>query len=179
MPDYAPINTWRYLVRYQSGGLTHKVLLRTGEFAPLIVAADVYLAQAVDAIASLLPSDFAWLDAQQAPKGVNIFSPSALPAQPTGLSGGNERSYGANYFTFGYKSLDGVIGDFQIFGIQLGPAAVAGKNYRVSYGEDVNVDLALDVLQGQSDLTTISGEPAIFRPYVNYGVSAYWQRKLR
>lgn len=179
MADYATTNTWRYKVKYFSNFLTHTLMVRTMDTDPVSSGVPDKLAQFFDDLGAFLPADFAILSADMAAPGVVIMSPTTPPAPILGsIAGSVTLKHSANYFTFGYKSGDGVIGDFQVFGIENDIETLGGTNWRLTAGESVSVDTAVATLQ-TANLTTISGQSATFRTFVNTGVSAYWQRKNR
>lgn len=179
MANYATTNTWRYKVRYFSNFFTHTMLFRTYGLDPVSAGVPDKIAQFLDDLGAYLPADFAILSADMAAPGVVILSPTTPPA-PTlsGTAGGTNIKHAANYMTFGYKSSDGVIGDFQVFGIENDIETLGGSNWRITAGESASVDTAIATIQTAS-LTTISRMEASFRTFANVGVSAYWQRKIR
>lgn len=183
MLDFAPNLTWRYRVKYHSNGLNHDILIRTGEDSPATVGADLFLAEFLPTINEWLPTDFALLGAEECAPNSELFLPSVPPAagllEPLGTP---SREAGANYFSFSGKGNDGTQYKFTIYGVTMVPAQVVGKNYRLEYGDDGSMNSALDVLAGSANwaqATTVSGRLVHFRNYANYGVSAYWARKLR
>lgn len=183
MLDFAPNLTWRYRVKYFSNGLNHHITLRTGEDSPSATGADLLLDALLATLDAFLPTDFALLDADECAPGSDIFVPS-LPPVSSGItpSGTPSREAGANYLTFSGKGNDGTQFKFQLYGVVTEPSGVAGLDYRYQPGNNAAIDAAVNVLQndgGWVQTTTVSGRFVQYRSYVNYGVSAYWQRKLR
>lgn len=184
MLDFAANNTVRYRITYRSNSLTHTMLFRTGDENPETVGAEGFLPSVLASLEAYLPTDFSILDAETSAYGSDIFVPSLFAPDLSALTftATPERAKGANYVTFSYKDAIGVLGDFQIFGWTIEPTSVPGDNFRYEPGDNADVDLAVDAAIASAALvgiTTISGRPILLRRYVNYGVSAYWQRKLR
>lgn len=184
MAPFAPNVTNRYRVKYVSNGLVHTMLWRTGEESPAAVLDTGMLDRLITPIDTLIPSDFAILDCTESEMGSDIFVPSTVVQELTTASpsGTLDDAFGPNFFTFGGASDDGRLYDFQLFGISIQPNAVPGDDYRYSPGDSAAVDLAVGVLKTDAawtQLTTISLRSIRWRSYVNFGVSAYWQRAIR
>lgn len=179
MADYATTNTWRYKVRYFSNFETHNMLFRTFGLDPVSAGVPDIIAQFLDDLGGYLPADFAILSADMAAPGQVILGPTTPPAPSlSGVAGGTNIKHTANYMTFGYKSADGVLGNFKVYGIENDIEGLGGSNWRISAGESVSVDTAIATLS-TGPFTTISRQDAVFRTFANVGVSAYWQRKNR
>lgn len=91
MTTYAPNYTGRYRVHYVSAGIQHVAQLRRSRGAsPSSVGLLAATMRAAFApwVADL-PTDFAWISAEQADEDSDLFYPSTLPATLTGLRGTN------------------------------------------------------------------------------------------
>lgn len=182
--DFAPNLTYRYRVTYHSNGLTHRIIFRTGEDPPATVGADLFLNTILGPIQDFLPTDFALISSEQSAPGADIFLPADIDATLTDVAPGATPSKddGPNYLTFSGKGNDGTQYRFSIYGVSISPAEVDGKNYRFELGDNADIDVVLGLLKtdpGLTSMTTVNNRQVKFRNYANYGVSAYYQRKLR
>lgn len=80
------------------------------------------------------------------------------------------------YISFGGRSTDGRLVDFEVYGGVLGVTA----NYRTTAAESTAAAAVWAHMNGQGQLwRTISGAVPIWRTYANNGYNAYWQKELR
>jgi hypothetical protein len=89
MTTYSPDFTSRYRCKYHVCGIDHTIQLRRASGAtPGDTATLAATVSAVfSAVSAKLCTDFAFLSAEQADEGSDIFYPSTLPAAVTGTSG--------------------------------------------------------------------------------------------
>lgn len=183
MADYSTVNTTRYKVHYFSSGISHTVQFRCGNVDPVLAGMPGFFAATLAPLAPALADDFAILKAEQAAVGSTFFTPSTPPdISGWALGGPPQKQRGPHFLTFGGKGIiSGSLYDFQIFGWNLSADDIEGDNYRYELGESVAIDSVIDELATAATgvLTTIAGDTISWYSYVNFGVSAYWQRKLR
>lgn len=183
MADYSTVNTSRYKVHYFSNGITHTMQFRTGNSDPVIAGVVGFFENALAPLGPALPNDFAILKAEQAALGSTVFTPSTPPnISSWTLGGAPNKARGANFLTFGGKGIvTGALYDFQVFGWNISADDIEGDNYRYEIGESAAIDGVIDELATGATgvLTTIAGDTISWYSYVNFGVSAYWQRRIR
>lgn len=87
MTTYSPDYTSRYRAHYHVCGIDHTIQLRKALGATPSNTADLAgtVSSIFNAVAGRLGDDFAWLGAEQADEGSNLFYPSTLPAAVVGI----------------------------------------------------------------------------------------------
>lgn len=173
MAPLSPDNTARYKVFYVTNAKAHTQEIRTNVVSPSA------LGTLVDAYYTALNTKIygtTITEVQFASTGSNVFNPVT-----TGIEG-NVYSSGSGipgevpyYFDFIGRSTGGRRMRFAQFG-----AKALGSDYRYIAGEDSDLDNALAVIVGAgSAWVAIDGIKPTMKTYINAGVNAYWQRKVR
>lgn len=172
MAPLNPNNTPRFKVEYTVNGQGHTMEFRSSASPSAIgTFVDDLLTALGNKIFALIIGVVTY-----APSASNIFNPVT-----TGIEG-NTYGSGAGavvdvpkYFNFIGRSTGGRRVRFAVFG-----AGIDGADYRVYGSEDTNIDDALTVVDGFSaNLQAIDGLTPVWKPYVNMGYNAYWQREVR
>lgn len=167
-------NTTRWKVRYQQGNYSHTFEVRT--------AADVSPAAFGAFVGGFLDSlgGHVYLgvvtEVQRSVEGSDIFLPFATGLE--GVSFGEQPISVDNvprYIDFVGRSSGGRRVRLAIFGY-----AGVTSEYRVTAAENPEFATAIGMLNGSDDIgVAIDGMPVIWKPYVNVGYNAYWQRAVR
>lgn len=178
MADFAVNFTPRLVQRYFSGAHAHSHTWRY-ELPGALVEVKNQLSGFYDTLAAVLSNDARMLDASNYPAGSDISvatdSVSGTPGGSAALSVGGQ----AFAISFTARSLGGSNFKVSVFGVNFGPQAIPGGNYRIEAGEAANIDNVRAALVACSTLRGIDGEPLVWKPYANYRVDAYWQKKSR
>lgn len=167
-------STARYVVHYASGSLEHTQLFRMG--TPISPSAFGVFADALwTAIGGSL---------RQATINEVIFYPNGSTiGSPVAVTGFVGNTYGSGTPTNSQQSfeLNFVARSTGGRRVRLGffSPDVADETWRFNPGENVDVDAAIDVLEAQSDLVGIDGNPLIWKQYGNVLYNAYWIRHTR
>lgn len=181
MAPLAPSNTPRYLIHYSSGGLPHTMLIRMfDDVLPdeqnarldLIAAAMKPIMQPADAVGAV---DFI-------EQGSNIATPYGhdISGPGTAVVSGVTLEMSACFLSCTGKDVEGRDVSVHLYTV----LASSFPNYRQPIG--VVGSLYADwwssitsTVVDTSTVFTISGVAAFWKPYLNVGVNAYYQRKLR
>jgi len=186
MTTYSPDYTSRYRCKYKACGIEHTITLRKALGATS--GATALLAGTVHDIfnvwAALLPSDFAFISAEQADQGSNIFYPSTVPFAVTGALNpltytGIQKITSTNFIgrAFGSRarcSLYGIQWQFTDFADDPSSDPYNGK---VDGGEDARITSTINLLNTQAFAN--SGAPTTWYDYADIKVNDYWLRQLR
>jgi len=172
MANYAVTATPRVIATYISAGIQHTMECRRprGEApATSINNAHATMADFSGAFASLLPTDFLFVDSVYIPQDSDVSTPSgSLPGGPTGLI--DPATYTGvmkvTATTMSGKS-NGSKTKISIFGVFWDPSDVAGPaaNGKVTIAEDATVATAHTNLNSVAPTYAIDGTIATFHPY--------------
>lgn len=176
--DYATINTARYTARYTSCKAVHTATLRFPSAAVALASGATVLEEINAFLVYYLATDFAWLDAVVYGKNSSVGTPCDTPAASPG-AGVPKKPVTAKYLKFQARSSLGSLFSFSIFGIGLTEELIPGEDYRFQHGESAAVTAALDYLTTGTPCVGIDGGSLTWKKYANFGISAYWQRKIR
>ena len=185
MADYAPNFTARVVYKYVSSGSNHSLMLRPRiSTETAIDAQQLTLYLVLDALKSLLPNDFKLTEAVLYEAGETVSHPQPISSDLATFTGTSDTDdvYGANFISFQGRSFAGSRVSLNIYGIVAAPATVIGRDFRWQQGESAAVDAAIAMLandSGNDGIVAIDGTAPLWKQYANYGVSAYWQRRLR
>lgn len=183
--DYAINYTARYKLRYVCGGMTHTQQWRMGTAANLGAAASAINAvqEVWLYIAPLMASDLAFLDAVFYPVNSNVAIPAPLPFDMESVtpSATADTSAGPKYLSVPWQTTAGGKQTTFFYGTIVEPASIAGDNYRIEEGEDVNIDNALTAMAAVVLLMTGNDRSPGYGPkrYANYGVNPALVRRRR
>lgn len=166
-------NTPCFEVFYTVVGHQHSALIRTGVISPAT------LGTLIDALwTSLSPILKATtIDVvTYRPAGSTVSNPVTTGVEGnTYGSGAGTPIYVPAYYDFVGRSSGGRRCRFTVFG-----ASIDGADFRFQAGENVNIDVAQTVIAGAAQAWyAIDGIKPTWYSYVNAGVNAYWQRKVR
>lgn len=174
----------RFRVRYTSFGLGHGQTIHYGTDPADVATPPVTQWQAVqDAVAALLWDDWTATSAAVAAAGSDTFLPRATPGITNGANAKGDRAgYGPVYLSFQGLSSAGVRASLTFFGSAVSPiqaAADRATDYRITEGEDGDIDATLAALDAASQFTAIDGNSIFWHRYANVGVNAYWEHAVR
>lgn len=178
MPDYATINTARYVVDYTSNGGAHSMMFRYTNASNASIYGSELVYGLIDAMKTELPSDFAFTAARIYGAGETNSVPGPMPAAITGTQI-PAKKYRANYYTFVARSAMGANCSIKLFGIERDVGGIAGNDFRENAIDNPTIAAGIAVMNGALGLVCIDNANAVFYQYVNFGVSSYWQRKMR
>lgn len=176
MAPLAPNLTDRYKVLYTVGGHQHAQIVRTegvsdGDWSETM---DEYYT-AVGAVCYAFTID----DVQFCFAGSTVFSPVTGSLTGSTYGSGTPAVAGENayYYSFiGRTAGTGIRVRFFQFG-----AKSLGSDYRFAPGENTALDAALGIIDSGmlGMFMAADGNNPTWKPYINAGVNAYWQRNLR
>lgn len=185
MTNYVTHYTARYKVRYSAGGLNHTQIWRIGN--PADIAVQTAVATAVEnfyaGLAPTLSNDFAILGAEVAQANQTFFLPASVtPEAP--LPGDLNASviddgWRPVFARWSYKTLLGNMGSVVMYGLVINIASTSAQDYRITPGEEETIDAGSAALQAYGGFRGPDNQPVFWRPYVNVGVDAGWQRRIR
>lgn len=187
MPNWAPDYTPRAIVKYRSAGLAHSWTLRYARGTTQLVvetASANFLADFVEALESVLPSDFAVTEAFTIAQDANIQIPFTtgltVPAGDvdyvTMSTEDKARSFG-----FAGKSSLGLPGRLFIFGIAINPDTTSSDG--ISYGLLTSagypiIQNAVSALNA-APLVGNDGAAMSFYQRATHKVNDYWWQQAR
>lgn len=174
-------NTGVIFVHYTAQGHTHTTQVRYPEAAN--PGADVIedLDQLLTLLGPVMPTDFTFISWEWRAAGTNFTVP--LAGTPTELSGvlTPVASYAPAYFNFIGRSSGGRRVRLGIMGAGWAPIPSTlsyAEDYRVDGSENADMQAIIDWLN-QANFRAIDGLTVTWKPYVNVGYNAYWQRAVR
>ena len=186
MPTFAPSFTPRYRAHYHVCGIDHTIQLRKSLGASPASTALLAgtLASMFTAAAALLCDDFAWISAEQADQGSDLFYPSTMPAPVTGLKaiGVFTPFQKATHTRFAGRSL-GSRAAAEMFGIwwefsnrvdDTGQAAYDGI---VTPAEVPFIGTIVTLLTGQA--FSVKGDATSWYPRATVKVNDFWLKAVR
>ena len=186
MTTYSPDYTSRYRAHYNACGITHTVQLRKALGAT--PGATALLAGTLGAIFGVwtndLADDFAWLSAEQADQGSDIFYPTDPPPSVTGLKEITRFTpfQKVTHTRFGGRGF-GSRASFEMFGVWweysniLSDLNTIGYDGKVLAAEDPRVASTIALLNTQAFAN--SGGPTTWNPIATIKVNDYWLKKVR
>lgn len=168
--------TARLFVDYTSGGTEHTTLIRLESSATSSDAATMYGLFTTATKAMMSPTD-AFTGARFSAAGSNVSFPIAVSSVVGTASGGPfDPDKRANFISVTGRSADGRDAKIGLFTVWENPDIAGFRNDTPSGAEAAFVTWATT---NAANLRSASDEQVIWNTYVNRGVSAYWQRKLR
>lgn len=183
MADYAYLNTSRYVLRYQNNGEEHSQTMRfeREQGVPPAGSQLESIGTFWGALAPILATDFAWLDAVWYNADQRVSVPAVVPPPVTGIPVGNSPNVSnkPNAVTFVGRSLGGSKARLMIVGVGQGGGNGVWTNYRITAGESTWFDSARLALQAIPGLVAIDNQSVIWAPKANYKPHDYWVRKVR
>lgn len=180
MPALPPDSTARLYIAYNANGHEHVASFRyAGSGAP-----DSTFLEGIDeiliALNPFMPSDWAFLGASYSVPGSNVRL--GLTFTPTAFAGAQSPVPGAapSYLSLVGRSASGKRWRSFILGQSFTPFLSGSTNgdYRVTTAEDANVS-ALVSAYITSDVIAIDGGVISYKPYINLGFNAHWQKAVR
>lgn len=180
MADYAPEWTGRLRFKYKVNTKIHTAGFRyAGDTSP---SSDFFTGvQAfLSTLTSVLASDAIPVATEYAVAGSNIFLPYS-PLTISGTVGSTTIADTPRFVSFSGKSITGKKVRVVIYGYMTGYVGRdAISDYRVYDSESVPINNALTALANIADMVAPDGSGYVFwHQYCNFGVNAYWQRRLR
>lgn len=177
MAPLSPDNTPRLQLLYTSGEFVHTAQIRPSGIADK-VAAEPVAAEWAGLLAELMTTADSIFEARWIPEGTNIYQLVAFTEVPGVLTPPTVNDRGDTaYMDFVGRSDDGREVRMTLFSTWFQDQIVFRKTVSDagSQAEDIR-----DFLNGMSPVTTtISGEEATWKAYVNYGFNSHFQRKQR
>lgn len=181
MAPLAPSNTDRFLIHYSSGGLPHTMLLRMfveptfegiNERLDLVAAAMKPIMDPADSVGAV----------DYIEEGSNIATPYGhdISGPGTASVSGVTLEMSANFLSATGKDVEGRDVAVHMFTV----LASSFPNYRQPIGVVGALyadwwDSITSVVPDTATVLTISKLAAFWKPYLNIGANAYYQRKLR
>jgi len=169
-------NTARYFFRYSCGGVNHKLIVRCTDEIVEGTISDV-ISTILDAIGDeFFASAAVGMDYQ--PSGSDFSVPATYTGLVTTWGSGSPADSGTPMFAgMAGRGSDGRRNTWHLFGFKrLGDVL----DYRFNVSADAAWNEALAAIVAADGMfLTIGGTKAVYHPYVNVGVNAYWQRKMR
>lgn len=183
MADYASSNTGRLRFRYQSQGQVHTTTFRTGRGTQDIAGAIASAVSFFNAMSVSRLTDWTALGVDYAGVDSEIFLPrseSIADLQP-GTAVIPPSSNKPMFASFQGRTSGGSRASLYLYGVRfdlLTNDAVL-QDYRVFVTESPSVLNAVGILNAATQFTGIDGLDALWKPYINIGLNAYYQRKQR
>lgn len=172
MAALPPDSTARYRVEYTTCGRQHTMEIRS-VLSPAAIG--TFVGDLLTALGTKIFSLTVGV-VSFAASGSNVFNPvtSGIEGITYGAGTGAVRDV-PKFYNFIGRSTGGRRVRLAVFG-----AGIDGTDYRVYGSEDTNIDDALSVLVAfGSGIKAIDNITPIWKPYVNMGFNAYWQREVR
>lgn len=176
MAPLPPNSTDRYKIVYTVGGHQHSQIIRTegiddGDFSETM---DEYYTAMSSAIYETTIDDVLF-----APAGSNVFSPVSGSITGSTYGSGSPSVEGENAYFYDFVGRSPGDGRRVRF-FQYGAKGLGG-DYRFAPGENAALDAALAIIDSSTlgMWMAIGGNNPIWKPYIDAGVNAYWQRNLR
>lgn len=170
-------NTQRFLVRQQTNGGLHTTLFR----APNGVAPATVISEITAFLNQLRLSMWDTWSAtglDYAPAFSTVTTPQAwtpIVGSNTGV-GRTDHQRDPIFISFIGRTSQGRRVKLTFFGSAFTP----DQNYRVDVGQASNLTSCITLLNGSSaPISAIDGNKPLWKPYVDSGYNAYWQRKNR
>lgn len=167
--------TARLFVEYTSGGTAHTTLIRLEASATSADAATMY-GLFTAAANGLMDTSDTFTGARYSAAGSNVSFPIAVSAVAGTGAVSEVQDHDANFVSCTGRSADGrraKVGFFTVAAIQ------GSQNYRIDSPSGAYATFANFFSTNASNLRSASNQQVIWNTYVNYGISAYWQRELR
>lgn len=175
-------NTGRYFVDYTANGRQHTVLFRYTQGAGPVPPSAGFLTQVqnfLDAVAPLMPTDFAIVGARYSAWLSNISLPWAAPTLSVAGAYTPDNSSAPGFLSFIGRGDTGRRVRIYMLGAGLVPHQETGvENYRVTTAENADVSSAVAILQS-GNFTDIGNTTPAWYSYANLGYNAYWQKEMR
>lgn len=180
MAPLPPESTARTYISYQANGHPHVASFRhAGAGAP----SEDFLEGLDDIMIAMnpfMPDDWAFLGASYSADGSNIRLP--LTFTPTAFAGAQSVLPGAApaYFDVVGRSSAGRRWRSFWLGTTYNPTLVSGTagDYRITTAELATVSTLVSAYI-TSDIIAIDGNPITYKPYVDIGFNAHWQKAVR
>jgi hypothetical protein len=186
MTSYSPDYTGRYRAKYQAAGIVHTIELRRSIGAsPSSVALLAGTVNTVFSIwAAVLPTDFAFISAEQADEGSDIFYPAPVPSAVVGLTAVEDytpfqKITGTTFSgrALGSKSRCTLYGIFWQLTNITADENTDPYNGVVDATEDARVSTTAAALNTQAFAN--SGGPTTWYPRATIKPNDYWLRMVR
>lgn len=175
MAPLPPESTARYIVHYSQGGNEHTQVYRvSGPTSPSAMETfldDLWTAIAANLLACTITGVGFIAD------GSTIENPVSMPTfvGQTYGSGAGSTVQGTGFINFVGRSTGGRRVRLAFFG-----SNVVDETFRIDAAADSDVADAINDLQTNTvDLCAIDGLEILWKPYVNFGYNAHWQRAKR
>ena len=180
MAPLPPESTGRIWIDYQANGFGHTVMFRypgTGDPAPAVITG---INGILTAMQPFMPTNWTLLGIRYAVAGSTVSNAlNAAIITPTG-AGTPKQGEAPAYLTILGRSAQGRRARIFFIGTSVSAADEGGVNgdYRTSATESSSV-LALLTAAQNSGLVAVDGLQPVWKPYVNVGYNAYWQKRVR
>jgi hypothetical protein len=182
LPPLDPNNTQRYFVDYTANGHEHTAVFRysVGAAPGAPSAAQIDKVELfLDAIAPLMPTDFAIVGAYYTLAGSNITQVWLAPVLTVAGTYTPKAGDAASMYSFTGRSADGRKSRISMIGVGYGNDEITtGNKWRLTGADKTEIADALAILDG-SNFLAIGGQIAAWHDYANVGVHRYWQDELR
>lgn len=176
MPALPPSNTRRLWVLYNDGVNDHKLMVRgdtdvnAGDLMDVVHNVLTELTPALYAI-SVAGAEFADV-------GTNVSNPVSWTGSSGYGSGAMPDVNAPREVSFEFRSADGRLGSYSIFGMNIATPPA----YRILYGANADLDGAWALwvaAHNVGTLCTISGQKGVFKTYYNVNFNSYWEVQAR
>lgn len=176
-------NTGIYYVDYTANGRGHTAQFRyNNPSGPLPPTTGMMgqVANFLNAIAPLMPTDFAITGARFQIEGANHTNPAAVPLLTVAGVYTPHASDVPAFISFIGRSSGGRRARVYMLGAGLDPADGVGNwnDYRLTSAENATIAAAVTVLNGAAIVAIDKVEP-LWYEYANLGYHAYWQKAVR
>lgn len=167
--------TARLFIEYTSMGVAHTMLVRLEPSATAADAALVY-ADITTILKARMDTDDSFTGARFSAAGGNLSFPMPVSAVSGTAAYSPTDDRRAFFYSWTGRGTDGRDAKVSFFS----PVYGTEGNYRLDPGDDAVFGAMATYLNASSEeIVAVSGAPTVWHTYVNMGVSAYWQRKLR
>jgi hypothetical protein len=167
--------TARLFVEYTSGGTEHTTLIRLEATATSTDGATMY-GLFTTAAKGLMDTSDSFTGARFSAAGSNVSFPITVSAVVGTAAVSEVQDLDANFISATGRSLDGRrsrVGFFTVSAIQ------GSQNYRISAPSGAYATFLNFFTTNAANLRSASNSQVTWNSYLNYGISAYWQRELR
>lgn len=188
MPDFAPNVTFRYRTKYNAAGRVHTIQVRAARGSAAVPTAGqcaVYLNSFFNALAPVLPNDFAFISAEYALTDSDLFFPAATPAAVTGAlsAAAFSKQDSISHLTFSGRGAGGSKGNLKAYCPGLSPdvlPAGSEQDFVLTAVESPVVAAAVASLNvGSGIIVAIDNTPITYHARATLKVNDFWLRKVR
>ena len=170
----SPSDTERWYLTYTVGGHQHTQIMRTLPATSHTVVSEGYdlILAGLEASLYLITID----SLEVSVLGSNVRNPATWAGSATYGSGAEPATGVPKFISFVGKDALGHKNRISFFGW----SGLQPDDFRINAGEVAAIDTAIANLNADTTLwLTIGGGTTLWHSYANFGLNAYWQRRLR